>query len=480
MGEKVDVVIIGAGPSGCAAAHRLASIAPDIKIEILEARDRVGGRTMTIDLPCNRSGEVDQWDIGGQWVGASQTDVMQVIHDFHFETYPQPYKGTKFMQLGKSNKITTYSGIIPDMGGLWGALQMAFYLWKLERMCKKVSIADPFSSPVARELEGHTMASYSAKYLTNEAAYQSMDVAAKAVFGSNASSVSMLFFLAYANSSGGVSKLLESTPGSAQELPSGKTFEASYVISTLPPNLLLKVEFHPPLTKATRFVYENLPMGYYSKYIVVYDKAFWKDRGYSGEIVTNGGDGGGPLSVVFDATTCRGTPALVGFIAGSADVKYSQLSKDARKEAVVTALSKFLGDEALNPIHYEDKIWREDPYSGGCPSNHAQPGPLSNFKDVRLPFHRVHFAGTHTATEWNGYISGAIQAGKRAAVEVLHRFRPASISQELLKGTAYDPNPPMLPKGCHTCCVKPLLGCTLGILAVAIVIKIIYNSVGLA
>ena len=86
---------------------------------------------MTIDLPCNRAGEVDQWDIGGQWVGESQTDVMQVIRDFHFETYPQPYKGTKFMQLGKSNKITKYSGIIPDMGSLWGALQIGFYLWKV-------------------------------------------------------------------------------------------------------------------------------------------------------------------------------------------------------------------------------------------------------------------------------------------------------------------------------------------------------------
>ena len=108
---------------------------------------------------------------------------------------------------------------------------------------------DPFSSPLARELEGHTLASYSAKHLTNEAAYQAVDVAAEAVIGmfphqflfictlasltfctfvickhlcyaflgANASSVSMLFFLAYANCSGGVSKLLECTPGCAQE-----------------------------------------------------------------------------------------------------------------------------------------------------------------------------------------------------------------------------------------------------------------------
>ena len=38
MGEKVDVVIIGAGPSGCAAAYRLVSLDPNIKIAILEAQ----------------------------------------------------------------------------------------------------------------------------------------------------------------------------------------------------------------------------------------------------------------------------------------------------------------------------------------------------------------------------------------------------------------------------------------------------------
>lgn len=35
-----------------------------------------------------------------------------------------------------------------------------------------------------------------------------------------------------------------------------------------------------------------------------------------------------------------------------------------------------------------------------------------------MPFGRVHFAGTITATLWAGYMEGAIESGERAAVEV--------------------------------------------------------------
>ncbi|CAG11197.1 unnamed protein product, partial [Tetraodon nigroviridis] len=32
---------------------------------------------------------------------------------------------------------------------------------------------------------------------------------------------------------------------------------------------------------------------------------------------------------------------------------------------------------------------------------------------------RIHWGGTETATQWCGYMSGAVQAGQRAALEVL-------------------------------------------------------------
>jgi hypothetical protein len=39
--------------------------------------------------------------------------------------------------------------------------------------------------------------------------------------------------------------------------------------------------------------------------------------------------------------------------------------------------------------------------------------------ELRAPVGRVHWAGTETATIWNGYIDGAVRSGSRAAAEVL-------------------------------------------------------------
>lgn len=43
---------------------------------------------------------------------------------------------------------------------------------------------------------------------------------------------------------------------------------------------------------------------------------------------------------------------------------------------------------------------------------------LSVCRVLREPVGRLYFAGTETATEWSGYMEGAVQAGERATREV--------------------------------------------------------------
>ena len=48
------------------------------------------------------------------------------------------------------------------------------------------------------------------------------------------------------------------------------------------------------------------------------------------------------------------------------------------------------------------------------------PGVLLGWGDaLRTPVGPLHWAGTETATEWAGYMDGAIESGQRAAAEVL-------------------------------------------------------------
>lgn len=53
---------------------------------------------------------------------------------------------------------------------------------------------------------------------------------------------------------------------------------------------------------------------------------------------------------------------------------------------------------------------------------------LSPSRIIREPVGRIYFAGTETATEWSGYMEGAIQAGERAAREVRAQAQTRALS----------------------------------------------------
>ncbi|XP_008940412.1 PREDICTED: amine oxidase [flavin-containing] B-like, partial [Merops nubicus] len=87
--------------------------------------------------------------------------------------------------------------------------------------------------------------------------------------------------------------------------------------------------------------------------------------------------------------------------------------------------AKVLGsEEALHPVHYEEKNWCEEQYSGGCYTAYFPPGIMTQYgRIIRQPVGRIYFAGTETATEWSGYMEGAVQAGERAAREILFAMK---------------------------------------------------------
>uniref|UniRef100_A0A8W8IQW1 Amine oxidase n=1 Tax=Magallana gigas TaxID=29159 RepID=A0A8W8IQW1_MAGGI len=96
------------------------------------------------------------------------------------------------------------------------------------------------------------------------------------------------------------------------------------------------------------------------------------------------------------------------------------MTLEERKEKTCRLYAKvFQSDEALHPIHYEEKNWLGEQWSGGCYTAMMPPGFLTNFgEEIRRPVGNLYFAGTETATQWSGYMEGAVQAGERAAREI--------------------------------------------------------------
>jgi len=79
--SEVDVAVIGAGAAGIAAGRRLAEAA-GVSVLVLEARERAGGRTWTVE----KNGY--PLDLGGEWLHSADRNVLTGLAEEHgFELY---------------------------------------------------------------------------------------------------------------------------------------------------------------------------------------------------------------------------------------------------------------------------------------------------------------------------------------------------------------------------------------------------------
>jgi monoamine oxidase len=158
-------------------------------------------------------------------------------------------------------------------------------------------------------------------------------------------------------------------------------------------------------------------MGAVIKCFAVYDEPFWRSAGLSGSAVSSQG----PLTLTVDNSPPAGRPGiLVGFLEGRAARELGRVGEARRREAVLANLARMFGPRAARPELYLDKNWADEEWSRGCYEGYTPPGVLTAFGPaLREPIGPLHWAGTETATRWNGYIDGALQSGERAAREAL-------------------------------------------------------------
>jgi monoamine oxidase len=128
-----------------------------------------------------------------------------------------------------------------------------------------------------------------------------------------------------------------------------------------------------------------------------------------------------PCHVAFDATPPgTGKGILLGFIEGREAAHWADQPESARRDAVLDCFARFFGEAARAPEQYLDHAWAGEQWSRGCYAGVAGRGNVVSLAaSARVAHGRVHWAGTETASHWNGYIEGAIRSGIRAAGEVL-------------------------------------------------------------
>ena len=443
---SVDVAILGAGFSGLAAARAMKLAGRSFLV--LEARDRVGGKVLNQDIG---NGEITE--AGATYIGPTQDRMASLAQEYRVPTYHTWDQGDSVAIFGGQRSVGGYP---PKL-----ALEYHTLVTRLNAMSTGVPVDAPSAAHNAQEMDSQTLYSW---LKDQNASSDVIEVFSSVsdLWGAEPRDVSLLFALYYIAAAGdkknpGTLERLLNIDKGAQELrfeggsqelakriakslgdslilsapvreidwsgdrvtitADAHTVQAKKVIIAFAPALAARLQYEPKLPTRRAQLLQRYPMGSLMKIEAVYDTPFWRKKGLSG--VSSSWPG--PVRSTFDNTPLSGHPGvIIGFVGGTHARRWSLRPKAERRAEVLANFADILGKEALNPSEYFAFDWPSEEWSRGGPVGYVGPGVLHDYATtLREPVGPIHWAGTETATFWNGYMEGAVQAGERAAREVI-------------------------------------------------------------
>lgn len=204
--RRAEVVVVGAGLAGLMAARHLRAFGVDVLV--LEARDRVGGRTYSI-----RAQDGTVIDMGGQWIGPSQRRLGALADDLGVTTFPTYDIGQNIQYIDGARH--TYAGAIPLIDPVV-TMEVVQTMLTLNMMAHEVPLDAPWSAPQAADWDSQTLATWIAANVTSQGARELLTIAVRAIFCAEPRDLSLLHFLFYAHSGGSLNELVSVQRG-AQE-----------------------------------------------------------------------------------------------------------------------------------------------------------------------------------------------------------------------------------------------------------------------
>ena len=199
---------------------------------------------------------------------------------------------------------------------------------------------------------------------------------------------------------------------------SRRTIRAAKVVIALPPPIAGRIEFGPALPADRRAAQRTTSMGSVYKAIAVYERPFWRDR-HVGEVMVLQH----PRFAAFDTTRPGGPGHLCLLVGGATARSLDHLDPGVRQGVLLGHLVDLFGDEVLAPASWHEKAWHLDEHVGGGYMALPDPGTTAGWLPVAAePVGNLHWAGSETAADHPGYLDGAIEAGLRAADEIVERL----------------------------------------------------------
>jgi putrescine oxidase len=439
---ETEVAVVGAGIAGLTAASRLVKEGTDVVV--LEARDRVGGRTWNTEI----GGEANE--LGGQWIAPYQAAMHALLEELEIELFPS-YRDGEHVYVDPAGKSHRYAGHDAPMGT---ASERAFEAadTKLDALAKELDPEAPWSHPDAERLDEVTFESWLQAEVDDEMARDLLrSWLAGGFLAKPAHTFSLLQGIWMIAGAGGTFELFEpdqclayrvvggsqlvalrlaerlgdrvslSTPARTIRWSEGRveiesdelTAKADAAIVAVPPNLTNSITFDPVLPAWRMRMSQALSQGSINKILAVYEQPFWREDGLSGQ-------GFAPRELVRElydnSPPSASAGVLATFLAGENAERAARLSAGDRRTQVLEGIAKYVGPAALEPVDFIETDWSGQEWTRGAYGTSFGVGGLTRFgEDLRRPVGPIHWACTDIAGVGHIHMEGATRSGRFAA-----------------------------------------------------------------
>ena len=440
------MLVAGAGLAGLTAAFDL--VAMGATVTVVEARDRVGGRVWTI-----REGFSDRQhaEAGGDMIDEAQTEIRDLSASLGLTLTRILRDGFGYVRPDKSGQPKIVARSVQHG---WQRLAAG-----LETLVRRYRLAEQrWDSPIAADLARRSVS----QWLDDERADDELRAMATGLRGFFLADPEELSLLALVDQFAGSDQPgpghMYRIDGGNDRLPNalaaklgdrvklgaelvavsvrGRAVHASvrhgrnvtnmvgdYIVFALPATTLRRVPIVPALPPHQHQAISTLRYGRGTKTLLQFDRRFWRAPGRPRAF-------GSPLAygALWEGNEEQsGRPGILTLLAGGGASDATQLTIEREGIERFASGLEWLGADGAQLTASRQIVWQSDPFARGGYAFFDSAFDPALREWLARPAGRLFFAGEHTSMRWQGYMNGAVESGRRAALEIAASVQLAGV-----------------------------------------------------